>query len=52
MCTGKVELWAKAPNDIADRPADVVRILVCGKAGIGKSSLINSVFGQVKVYGV
>jgi len=51
MYTRKIELWAKAPDDIADRPADVVRILVCGNAGIGKSSLIDSVFGEVKVYG-
>lgn len=49
MGVENINFWKKDPNDISDRPASVVRILVCGNAGAGKSSLINCVFGDVQV---
>lgn len=42
-------LWRKDTKDISTLPASVIRILVCGNSGAGKSSLINCVFGDVQV---
>ena len=40
--------WMKPEDVILELQAsglDAVRILICGKAGVGKSTIINSVFG-------
>lgn len=43
---GKFELpWISSDTALFDTGVSAFRVLVCGKTGVGKSTLINRVFG-------